>query len=282
MFLSVIIPTFKRLETLSICLRHLTPETQNLSLDFFEVIVTDDAIDNDTLDSLSRNYPWVHYNRGPQKGPAANRNSGANSARGEWLIFLDDDCLPQPSFLPAYVEAIRKNPDYFVFEGCTLAERPRIRLDEEAPLNNQGGFLWSCNFLIKRKLFLDLGGFCELYPYACMEDVDFREQLKEKDIKFLFVPKASVIHPWRSLSPDDKYLKIHLISHAVFLNRYPMLRPSFHGTCRLVFKLLLHGLLVEAPRLKFRGLRRYVVRLSTVIRCQFLIWSGINREQPSK
>ena len=282
MLLSLIIPTFKSRATLSICLKHLTPEIQNLSTDLFEVIVTDDGLETGASDSLKRDYPWVRYNCGPQKGPASNRNSGANSARGEWLIFLDDDCLPQPSFLSAYVEAIHKNPDYFVFEGCTLEERPRIRLDEEAPINNQGGYLWSCNFLIKRQLFVEMGGFCELYPYACMEDVDFREQLKKRDIKFLFVPKASVVHPWRLLSPDDKYLKIRLISHAIFLERYPKLRPSFYGTCRIILKQCILGLFMEAPRLKFHGFGRYVARLSTLTLCQFLIWSGINREQPSK
>ena len=281
MLLSVIIPTFKRRETLSICLKHLAPEIQSLSPDLFEVIVTDDAFDNDPRDSLSRDYPWVIlHHRGPQKGPASNRNSGAKSARGEWLIFLDDDCLPQPSFLSAYMEAIHKNPDHFVFEGSTLAERPRIRLDEEAPINDRGGYLWSCNFLIKRNLFLELGGFCELYPYACMEDVDFREQLKKRDVKFLFVPKASVIHPWRSFVPTDGYLKTRLISHAIFFDRYPLLRPSFFKTCRTILRGWVLGLFRDAPRLKFRGFWRYFARLSTSTLCQFLTWSGFSRKQP--
>src|SRR5271155_4241866 len=99
MFLSVIIPTYKRREILSVCLQRLAPEIQNLSPDLFEVIVTDDALGDDPHDSLTQEYPWVRHNRGPQKGPASNRNSGAKSARGDWLIFVDDDCLPQPSFL---------------------------------------------------------------------------------------------------------------------------------------------------------------------------------------
>jgi glycosyltransferase involved in cell wall biosynthesis len=260
MLLSVIIPTFKRREALSVCLKHLTPENQNLSPDIFEVIVTDDAPDNDTHDSLSRDYPWVLHNRGPQKGPASNRNSGAKSARGEWLIFLDDDCLPQPTFLSAYIEAIHKNPDYFVFEGCTLAERPRMRLDEEAPINDHGGYLWSCNFLINRKLF--------------------REQLKKRDVKFLFEPKASVVHPWRSLSANDRYLKMRLTSHAIFLNRYPQWRPSFYRTCKSILRGWIRGLFVEAPGLKFRGFWRYFSRQLTITQYQFLIWSEFSRKQP--
>ncbi|MCE0522309.1 MAG: glycosyltransferase [Methylacidiphilales bacterium] len=280
MLLSIIIPTFKRREALNVCLKHLHPEIQNIAPDSFEIIVTDDALaDNLSDTTLSRDYPWVLHHPGPQKGPASNRNSGAKSARGEWLIFLDDDCLPQPSFLSAYIEAIRKNPDCQVFEGCTLAERPRVRLDEEAPINDNGGFLWSCNFLIKKSLFFEMGGFCELYPYACMEDVDFREQLKARDVTFLFVPKASVIHPWRSLAPDDKYLKMRVTSHAIFFNRYPSLRPSLYGTLRVILRSWVLGLFKDAPRLGFRGFWRYLSRLSTVTLCQFLNWSGVNQKR---
>ena len=279
MLLSVIIPTFKRHETLGDCLKHLASEIQNISPDLFEVIVTDDAPGDELRDFLSRNYPWTLHNRGPQKGPAANRNSGAKLARGEWLIFLDDDCLPQPSFLSAYIEAIGKNRDCLVFEGCTLAERPRIRLDEEAPINDRGGYLWSCNFLIKRKLFLEMGGFCELYPYACMEDVDFREQLRGRGVNFLFVPQASVVHPWRSLAPDNKYLTMLLTSHAIYFERYPMQGPSFYRTCRSILRVWIVGLFIEAPHLKFRGFWRFVGRQSTITRYQFLIWAGFGRKQ---
>src|SRR5450631_181394 len=155
MDLSVIIPTYKRRDVLSTCLKRLGPEVQNLSLDSYEVIVTDDALADDPANGLGHDFAWVHHTCGPQKGPAANRNSGAKSAKGEWLIFLDDDCLPEPSFLSAYLEAIRQNPDYRIFEGKTLRDRPQLRLDEEAPLNDTGGYLWSCNFLIQKKLFFE-------------------------------------------------------------------------------------------------------------------------------
>jgi glycosyltransferase involved in cell wall biosynthesis len=268
MFLSVIIPTFKRPESLRLCLEQLTPEIQHLSPDLFEVIVTDDAPDNDQRETLSRDFPWAHHNRAPQKGPAANRNSGAKAACGEWLVFLDDDCIPQPSLLSAYIEAINKNPDYLVFEGSTLAERPRMRLDEDAPINDRGGYLWSCNFAIKRTLFFEVGGFCELYPYACMEDVDFREQLKKRDLKFLFLPTASVIHPWKIYTADDGYLDKHSISHAIFFDRYPLLRPSFYNLCKAILRGWAQGLLKEAPRMKFRGFGGYFSRQLHLTRSQ--------------
>src|ERR1700761_1073266 len=112
MLLSVIIPTFKRRETLNACLKSLAPTVQSLSQELFEVIVTDDAADDDTRAFMQKEYPWAIHNNGPKKGPAANRNSGAKASKGDWLIFLDDDCVPLPGFLSGYAEAIKKHTDY--------------------------------------------------------------------------------------------------------------------------------------------------------------------------
>ena len=281
MLLSLIIPTYKRRDALSPCLQLLAPEVQNVSPDLFEVIVTDDALADNPTDSLLHDFPRVRHNPGPQKGPATNRNSGAKCAQGEWLLFLDDDCLPQPSFLSAYIEAIHKNPGYLVFEGRTLTDRPQLRLDEEAPLNNNGGFLWSCNFLIQKKTFFDLGGFCERYPYACMEDVDFREQLKRRNLKFLFVPEALVLHPWRPIAPDGKYLKMRFVSHMIFLDRYPQLRPPFLKVLRTNLREWVRLFFIEGPQLKYRGFWRYLARHVTTTVLQCLILSELHRKKTS-
>jgi GT2 family glycosyltransferase len=274
MLLSVIIPTYKRRDALASCLKLLAPGVQTIPGSSFEVVVTDDDLAGDTGEFIAQNFPWVRHVHGPQKGPASNRNNGAKAASGEWFIFLDDDCLPQPGFLAGYAGAIGAHPEYRVFEGCTLAERPQERLDEEAPINDHGGYLWSCNFLINRTIFYEMGGFCELYPYACMEDVDFREQLKSHGNKFMFVPEASVIHPWRGLTPDDRYLKMRVVSHAIFYKRYPTQKPSLFFTLRIVLRLWILFLFLDAPRLKFRGFRRYFARQKVITQYQYQTWAG--------
>ena len=269
MLFSVIIPTYRRRETLIKCLDHLAAKTQNVSPDLFEVVVTDDALKDTPGDTLAQEYPWVRHLAGPQKGPAFNRNNGARAGRGDWLIFLDDDCLPQPGFLRGYEEAIRQHPGTLVFEGKTAADRKQERLDEEAPINDAGGYLWSCNMCIKREFFLEMGGFCELYPFACMEDIDFREQLKVRKVDFLFVPQAAVVHPWRPMVPDEKHYKMLLVSHSIFYLRYPERNPSFLTRLRIVLRLWRNTFFVEAPKLGFRGFKRYFERQVTVTRFEF-------------
>ena len=192
---SIIIPTRHRNDTLAACLDCLSPAKQTLASDLYEIVVTDDGSSSTAEAMLRERYPWVRWVAGPRRGPASNRNNGAHHATGEWLIFTDDDCLPDPGWLNAYAEAIR--PDYRVYEGKTSCPDGTGSVLEFAPVNEDGGWLWSCNMMFHRTVFEKIGGFDESFPSAHMEDVDLRERLKAADIAFLFVPSALILHPAR-------------------------------------------------------------------------------------
>jgi GT2 family glycosyltransferase len=192
---SVVIPTCNRPEMLKDCLE-LVARAVTAAGARIEVIVTDDSADSRSHELLLANYPWARWVRGPRRGPAANRNAGAAAAAGAWIIFTDDDCLADPRWLRAYLDALDANPTSNVFEGKTVADRELRRLDEESPLNETGGYLWSCNMAIRRELFDRLGGFCESFPYATMEDVDLRLRLQEQGETFPFVPDAVIATPF--------------------------------------------------------------------------------------
>lgn len=203
MMLSVIIPTCNRVHTLNICLKGLA---DCLHIDGFttEVIVTDDSIDEETELYVRKSPIYISYTRGPRKGPASNRNNGAAKAKGEWLLFIDDDCIPDRNLVKAYYSAIMEKPSIKVFEGAIQTDRIKMSPIEHAPVNTRGGNLWSCNFLIQRELFLSMGGFDENFRYPHLEDVDFRERLKQAEVKVQFVSDAFVVHPWRSIRDGIK------------------------------------------------------------------------------
>ncbi|MEC4984442.1 MAG: glycosyltransferase [Oscillatoria sp. PMC 1068.18] len=194
---SVVIPTYCRNDLLAKCLDCLAPGRQTLPKEKYEVIVTDDGVETTAQEMLEQRYPWAKWVAGTQLGPAANRNNGSQYAHGEWLVFIDDDCLPDINWLEEYTKVIMAIPEYHVFEGRVYVDRPRRYLAETSPVNESGGYLWSCNFTIKKELFQSLGGFDERFPYAAMEDVDFRLRLTQNGYKFAFVKGASVCHPWR-------------------------------------------------------------------------------------
>jgi glycosyltransferase involved in cell wall biosynthesis len=99
--ISVIISTYNRPDALALVLEQCLVQTDTN----YEVIVADDGSDKATRDvveyaaehtTIPVNYVWQ-----PDQGfrVAAIRNKGIAKARGEYLIFLDGDCVPQPDFV---------------------------------------------------------------------------------------------------------------------------------------------------------------------------------------
>jgi glycosyltransferase involved in cell wall biosynthesis len=201
---SVVIPTFRRPDTLAKCLSALAPGVQTLPASLYEVIVSDDNPPSESFEaSIRRQFPWARWIQGPRKGPAANRNNGARVADGEWLAFTDDDCIPGTDWLKAFAQksAEPQNERISVLEGRTSPGVERLPALSVAPVNESGGFLWSCNFAIRRALFSEMGGFDENFPFPHLEDVDFRLRLEDAAQQWLFVPCATVVHPPRPVLP---------------------------------------------------------------------------------
>jgi len=195
---SVVIPTCNRHEQLFDALGKLahysSEEWQQQSVFGVEIIVANDARESDLEPLLAANFPGCVYVEGPHRGPAACRNKGAAVASGDWLVFLDDDCIPESGWLEAY-SAECAHAD--VLEGRTSPCGVRNRADMECPANEKGGFLWSCNMAVKRDVFLQLHGFDEEFPFPAFEDMDFHFRLLDSGKVPRFVPKARVLHPWR-------------------------------------------------------------------------------------
>lgn len=209
--ISVVVPTYHRNDLLAKCLERLAPNVQSLLSDQYEVIVTDDGSELTAQDMIREKYPWARWIAGPRKGPAANRNNGAWHSEGSFIAFVDDDCIPSSDWLHSFAERI--NSDVFVYEGKTTCEQGIQSPMMEAPVNLNGGCLWSCNMMVQRELFLTLGGFDENFPYPAMEDADLHSRIVKKNFKVAFVEQALVDHPPRRSHWGAKYARL-LQSHA--------------------------------------------------------------------
>ena len=183
---TVIVPTFRRPEALAHCLAALREAP--------DVVVSDDAGDAETRDLVARCHPQAHWTAAPGKGPAANRNHGAQLALGEWIAFIDDDCEPQAGWLDALTRACL---DADVVEGRTLAPGATDSPLEELVENPRGGVLWSCNLAVRREVFQRLGGFDEEFKEAGGEDMEFAWRVARAHLRVRFAPEALVHHPPR-------------------------------------------------------------------------------------
>ncbi|MEL6441751.1 MAG: glycosyltransferase [Cyanobacteria bacterium J06621_8] len=273
--ISVIIPTYHRNDLLAKCLDYLAPEKQILAVEQYEVIVTDDGVETTAEQMINEHYPWVKWVEGPHQGPAANRNNGAKYAQGEWLAFTDDDCLPKQNWLSSFVSAITS--DVFVYEGKTTCEAGVNSPLEQAPLNLDGGWLWSCNMMIATKIFKKIGGFDESYPYPFMEDQDLRERIKKAGFSFPFIADAIVDHPprkrvlgfklgaswesfvyyWRRTNKKQsfkvKLIKEILMHHGVHVFRYPVSLDYINAMISLAAELAYVLLHIETWNKKYRS-----------------------------
>jgi GT2 family glycosyltransferase len=192
---TILIPTRNRPDDLRKCLRLLFDQLP----DGFEILICDDSSNDLTKKLVETEFPSVTRAEGPRIGPGANRNTGAKKARGKWIVFLDDDCLPQPGLLSAYVAAMAHGDE--VLAGPALrSDSMKDSLLWEAPRSASETELLppSCNFAIPRKMFLESGGFDERYRVS-FEDMEFFARLRHSGINIRYVPGAAVEHPSRPL-----------------------------------------------------------------------------------
>jgi GT2 family glycosyltransferase len=196
---SVVVPTCNRPDMLWRCLDALAPGRQTFPASKFEVIVTDDG-SSPVAAQVNRRSPWVTWLAGPRRGPAANRNNGARAARGSWLAFTDDDCVPGRDWLANLAGCIERQAGIQAIEGKVVSDPAPDRNSDVVPLNLTGGHFWSCNIAVERSRFMAVEGFDENYPGPAMEDIDLRYALERSGAQIFFAPDAVINHPPRPAS----------------------------------------------------------------------------------
>ncbi len=206
--ISVIIPTCNRNEFLNNCLEALKPVNQSAA-DCYEVIVTDDSKTNVAKALIAQKFDWVKWIEGPKKGPAANRNNGAKYAKGEWLVFIDDDCVPDKNLINEYYKAIKNNPDTLAFEGAIYPDDWELLKKDmaECPVNTKGGCFWSANICVKKNLFYEIHGFNEQFLIAAQEDQEIYARIL-KHTPVIFCKDCIITHPVRLMKISKKIRRI--------------------------------------------------------------------------
>jgi len=121
---SVVIPTYNRADMVAACVRSVLaadgPER--------EVIVVDDCSPDGTRERLAAEYadePRVRCLRNDRNSfQAVSRNVGAKVARGDYLLFLDDDNLVAPSILTELLACFGRHPDAGLVAPLSIHRRP--------------------------------------------------------------------------------------------------------------------------------------------------------------
>jgi glycosyltransferase involved in cell wall biosynthesis len=195
--LSVCIVTFRRPGLLQRCLNCISPSRQTLDSSLYEVIVSDDCPEQSAR-SVVENSGFAHWISGPSKGVAANRNNIAKAATGDWIVFVDDDELPQHDWL-AVIYAEASTGKWDVIQGRVDAFDCPDSIFWYAPIVNLEGMTCTANLGIRKKSFFGIGGFDNRLKVS-HEDVELGIRIRSAGLRVCFLDTALVLHPARRLS----------------------------------------------------------------------------------
>jgi GT2 family glycosyltransferase len=232
--ISVVVPTRNRAGRLRALLASLA---QQESAPPFEVVVVDNASDDDTLVAVAdadadteAHILAIHL---PQPlGPAVARNRGWRAARGELVVFTDDDVVATPHWLAALAAAHGRDPEA-VIQGRTIPDpREASRLSAFArsqAASGPGPWFQTCNIAYPRTLLERLGGFDESFWEAAGEDTDLGWRAVEVGVRVVYEPAAENWHAvhepgaWQLIRSSQKWrLGVRNVA------RHPQLRAALH------------------------------------------------------
>ncbi|MGV7223630.1 MAG: glycosyltransferase [Nitrospinales bacterium] len=204
-FFSIIVPTYNRPRKIALCLEALS--RINYPHSRFEVIVVDDGSRPPVQTHTSPFFDKMNLTVITQEnaGPSLARNVGAKCAKGDFLAFTDDDCMPASDWLQTLSLRFKVSP------GCAIVGRSVNALEESvydtasqmlieylhAYYNQDPGqacFITSNNLSLPTKQFEAVGGFDTIFLNAGGEDREFCEHLRHHGYRIIYAPEVVVHH----------------------------------------------------------------------------------------
>ena len=209
---SIIIPIYNQLDFTLSCLESLVRHAGETS---FEVIIIDDRSEGYVAETLSFVSGLRLHSNEKNQGFVLNCNRGADMARGEYVLFLNNDTEVTEGWLEALLQVFRQRPKAGAV-GAKLIY-PNGRLQEAGGIIAEDGSGWNygrdddpdrpeynylrqvdyCSgacLLAPRELFLSVGGFDILYQPAYYEDTDLAFKLRAAGREVYYQPAAKIIH----------------------------------------------------------------------------------------
>ena len=216
---SIIIPHYNGYEILNDCLKSL----YNSKLDNTEIIIVNNNSSDNSIEKVKQNFQeLIILNLDKNKGYAGGCNYGSKYAKGDYLVFLNNDTEVDPEWLNQLTETLNNNPniasvqpkiinknnntkfDYagasggFIDKYCYPFARGRIfytQEDDTGQYDNIQKIFWASGtaFITKKLIFKKLGGFDQVL-FAHMEEIDYHWKCYLNGYSVYVNPKSLVYH----------------------------------------------------------------------------------------
>ncbi|WP_435624552.1 glycosyltransferase family 2 protein [Flagellimonas sp.] len=225
----------------------LLDSVRKLSYANYEVIVVDNASPNDNPDRIKENYPEVNLIKSQENlGFAGGNNLGVKQAKGEYLLFINNDTIVPPNFIQPLVETLQKDdsigmvspkikfhwdPTLIQYAGYTPMNKWTIRNnsigyhqkdngDFDEPKETQS--IHGAAMMVPRRVVDEVGMMTEIY-FLYYEEHDWAEMVKRAGYKIFYQPKSHILHKESVSTGKFSPLKTYYISR----NRILFARRNF-------------------------------------------------------
>ncbi|MDA1120983.1 MAG: glycosyltransferase [Bacteroidetes bacterium] len=256
---SIVIPTFNGRYKIERLLTSLSVQ----SFTDYEIIVVIDGSTDDTFSFIKSN-PWkiefLKIINQENKGRSIVRNRGARDAKGDVLIFIDDDMEIAQDCIQAHMSLLGEKPDIISvgrqldsesskktdfqnFKAFLSTRWEENLLTQSNPLTQKSIFLTAANFALKKETFKKVSGFNEELTDA--EDFDLAMRAYQQNISLYFNHGAIAFHhdpvtcqQYAMRLQQYKTAHLRLISiHGDALNDFnvPKYKP-YKGLKRLIYR----------------------------------------------
>jgi GT2 family glycosyltransferase len=230
---SIIVPVYNQEKLTLECLSSVLSNTQDVC---YELIVVDDGSRQHGQDILARVKNITYLRNEQNLGFVRACNRAAKRAKGEFIVFLNNDVQVVLGWLRALVETLADRPNVgaagpkILFPDGRLQEaggliRPDASTeliglfdDPELPRYNnvrEVDYVSGCCLAVSSRLFQELGGFDEEFSPGYCEDVDLCIRLRMRGFRIVYNPQSVIVHHLSATADglDPAYKKTLAVQH---------------------------------------------------------------------
>ncbi|HEY5093636.1 MAG TPA: glycosyltransferase family A protein [Candidatus Eremiobacteraceae bacterium] len=171
---------------------------QDLDPASYEIVLVDDGSTDGTYEHVIRGFRppcALHVVRQNNAGLARGRNVGIARARGDVIMFMDDDVLATPGLLSAHVRFHNDHPRAIcrggVINVTSFDSLPPARYSWR---NYSGAYFWTTNVSAPLALVREAGGFDERFSEYGWEDLELGYRLRRMGVPSILARDALVFH----------------------------------------------------------------------------------------